>query len=269
MKVVDVTLSRFLCFSDVASIHWLEQKLIRLERPKQGGYGAKQGCINLLLQSGADIWETDSIDGNIADPGMNATDEAQLWWYEKFATETREAKSNFNAAGNATAVVAALVATASFVGPLQPPLGYGSDATNVLTFDLVQATKLSMKFFTVSNSLSFYLAIASIMLAIMPSLPMPREGLRDELERSRRTVVLAISTLLLSIISILISFASSSIAVTPHYFSLPRKGLTFYPILLGGSICLVVIFFFFLRLLRLVFTSNLKIKRFYQTYGKF
>jgi hypothetical protein len=81
----------------------------------------------------------------------------------------------------------------------------------------VQVTKLMIKVFLVNNGLSFYLAMTSIMLAIMPSLPIPKEGLVfgpcDDLKQ--RTISIAIGMLLASIISVIISFAASLLVVIP------------------------------------------------------
>jgi hypothetical protein len=228
----------------------------------------RQGCINLLLQAGADIWAKDKM-GNWADPGATASAKARLRWYERVAKETDNIRKQLNAAGTGIAVVAALVATASFVGPLQPPLSYVSMPSGPTTIDLgVQETQFMIRVFVVSNSLSFYLAIASIMLAIVPSLPIPQNGLlfgvREELQRSRKTVSIAIAMLLASIISVLISFAASSLAVVHRQ----HKGLTLYTTLAGGLACIVVIFFFSLRLLRLILTKNTFIINLYETFSR-
>jgi hypothetical protein len=87
----------------------------------------------------------------------------------------------------------------------------------IATVDVgVQVIEILIKVL-MNNSLSFYLAITSIMLAIMPSLPIPKEGLVsgpcDDLKRSQRTI--AIGMLLASIISVLISFAAFSLVVIP------------------------------------------------------
>ncbi len=217
----------------------------------------RQGCINLLLQAGADLWAKDK-NGNWADPGGRAKPQARLLWYERVAKETENIRKQLNAAGTGIAVVAALVATASFVGPLQPPLGYISMPSGPTTIDLgIEDTQFMIRVFIVSNSLSFYLAIASIMLAIVPSLPIPQDGLlfgvREELRRSRKTVTIAIAMLLASIISVLVSFAASSLAVVHRQ----HKELTLYTTLIGGLACIVVIFFFSRRLLRLIRTETL------------
>jgi len=79
----------------------------------------------------------------------------------------------------------------------------------------VQVIELMIKVFLMSNGLSFYLVMTSIMLAIMPSLPIPKEGLVfgpcDDLKQSQRTISIDIGILLASIISVLISFAASSL----------------------------------------------------------
>ncbi len=231
-------------------------------------YSAKQVCVNLLLQAGADILLTDKYK-RMADPGYWASNEARQWWYELVAKETLNIKNDLNAAGTGTAVVATLVATASFVGPLQPPLNYVAMSSGTATVDFgVQVTEVLIKIFLVSNSLSFYLAITSIMLAIMPSLPISKEGLVfgpcDDIKRSRRTISIAIGMLLASIISVLISFAASSLAVIP----LQHRGLMAYSTSIGGFICCIGIFFFFLRFLRLICPRNTFIKKLYQRIGK-
>lgn len=106
------------------------------------GYSGKQGCTNLLLQTGVDTWQKDD-DNKIADPGPEASHNEQLWWHDRIARETADTKSSLNQAGNAIDVIAALIATTSILGPLQPPLAYGSGASNLLDLDFVQATKTS------------------------------------------------------------------------------------------------------------------------------
>ncbi|CAK9204088.1 unnamed protein product [Sphagnum troendelagicum] len=236
--------------------------------PETIPYSARKACANLLLQAGADILATDD-NRCMADPGELAPNEARIWWYELVAKESLNIKNDLNAAGTGTAVVATLVATASFVGPLQPPLNYEAMSSGTATVDVgVQVTKFMIRVFLVSNGLSFYLAITSIMLAIMPSLPIPKEGLVsgpcDDLKRSRRTISIAIGMLLASIISVLISFAASSLAVIP----LQHQGLMAYSTSIGGLICCIGIFFFFLRFLRLICPQNTFIKKLYQKIGK-
>jgi len=197
----------YLHCNDFISIELLESKLQKKNLEKDSAianidninriqYSARQACANLLLQAGVDILATDK-DRHMVDPGKWASNETRIWWYELVTKQTSNIKNDLNAAGAGTAVIATLVTIASFVGPLTPPLNYVAMSSGTTTIDVgVQVTKLLIKVFLVSNGLSFYLAITSIMLAIMPSLPIPKEGLVsgpcDDLKRSRRTISITI-----------------------------------------------------------------------------
>ncbi|KAG6555153.1 hypothetical protein Mapa_003191 [Marchantia paleacea] len=227
------------------------------------GESRRQGCINLLLQAGIDIWKTNKA-GNIADPGMRASPEACSWWYEKLARETLETKQSLNAAANAVSVTAALVATASYVGPLQPPLGYvqNSDGTAALQ---IQVEYLSIRIFIVCDTVAFYVALCAIMLSLIPSLPMPHESMLDELVSTRRSVTLAVAFLILSIISIIFAFASASMAVIPNdHKSWNHRGLTMGPIVVGTFFCVLIMYMVCLRLIRLVLHKNFWFRKNYR-----
>ncbi|BBN01087.1 hypothetical protein MPTK1_2g04490 [Marchantia polymorpha subsp. ruderalis] len=227
------------------------------------GESRRQGCINLLLQSGIDIWKTNKA-GNIADPGMRASPEACSWWYERLARETLETKQSLNAAANAVSVTAALVATASYVGPLQPPLGYvqNSDGTAAMQ---IQVEYLSIRVFIVCDTVAFYVALCAIMLSLIPSLPMPHESMLDELVSTRRSVTLAVAFLILSIISIIFAFASASMAVIPNdRRSWNHRGLTMGPIVVGTFFCVLIMYMVCLRLIRLVLHQNFWFRKNYR-----
>ena len=223
---------------------------------KIASYEGREACISILVHAGVDLWQKDD-GGNFPEPGSSASSANHLSWQKLFASETLEAKKSLNEAGNAISVVAALVATASYVGPLQPPLGYAND--------FVQTSSLSIRIFMVTNSVSFYLAIASIMFAVVPSLPMPQEGIYEEWRRTRRTIGIAISLLLMSVLGVLISFAAASNAVLSEEYSWRHGGLTFYPAVVAGLVCLIGILWFFIRLLRLIFPKNVVIRHLYQS----
>ena len=205
------------------------------EDAKSTSYEEREACISVLVQAGVDVWQEDE-NGNFPDPGISASGIYQLSWQKMVASETLEAKRSLNEAGNAISVVAALVATASYVGPLQPPLGYADD--------FVQTSNLSIRIFMVTTSLSFYLAIASIMFAVVPSLPMPQEGIYEEWQRTRKTIAIAISLLLMSVLGVLISFTAASNAVVSKEYSWRHRGLTFYPAVVAGLVCLLGIILF-------------------------
>ncbi|CAM6027516.1 unnamed protein product [Sphagnum balticum] len=230
-------INHFLSFENYVNVHGLERT--GMEKSKTGkmkkegsethGYDGKKACINLLLQAGVDIWQPDT-EKNIADPGFDAPHEARLWWYDKIAKEKNRAKAKINAAGTATAVVAALIATMSFNGHFSPLTGYDADMNYHEPI-----TKFLVKVFVITNCVSFYVAMTSIMFAIVPSFPLLQEGLREELARSRNAVRNAIRALLLSIASFVVSFIFSSIAVMPN--ELKYKRLTIIPAVLGGVFC--------------------------------
>ena len=220
---------------------------------KYTSYKEREACINILVQAGVDVWEKDD-GGNFPEPGRLASSENYLSWQNMVERETLEAKKNLNEAGNAISVVAALVATASYVGPLQPPLGYVDD--------FVQTSNLSIRIFMATNSVSFYLAIASIMFAVVPSLPMPQEGIYEEWQRTRKTIGIAISLLLMAVLGVLISFTATSNSVVSEEYLWRHGGLTFY---LAGLVCLIGIMWFFTRLLRLIFPKSVMIRHLYQS----
>jgi hypothetical protein len=223
----------------------------------------RKACITMLEQAGVDIWQRD-CEHSLAEPGPEAPTGLRTWWYGIIARDISAAKKDLNDAANAISVVAALVATVSYVGPLQPPLGYGTTDPSVL--DLVQTTKLSIRVFVVSNCLSFYLAIGSILFAVVPSLPMstlPIPRLSEEWQRFKRTLGIAIFFLLMSIVGVLISFAAASNVGMADHYSWKHSGLAFYPTLFGGLVCLFGIKTCFVRLLRLVFDKNEWIRGWY------
>ena len=234
-------------------VYFWEAKVKGVENPS---YKGREACISILVQAGVDVWEKDD-GGNFPEPGRLASSENHLSWQNMVERETLEAKKSLNEAGNAISVVAALVATASYVGPLQPPLGYVDD--------FVQTSNLSIRIFMVTNSVSFYLAIASIMFAVVPSLPMPQEGIYEEWQRTRKTIGIAISLLLMSVLGILISFTTASNAVVSKEDSWRHGGLTFYPAVVAGLVCLIGIMWFFIRLLMLIFPKSVMIRKLYQS----
>ncbi|CAM6083527.1 unnamed protein product [Calypogeia fissa] len=100
--------------------------------PQEKSLGGTIGCIDLLIQAGLDM-EQPNDSGEPPRPGLSAPNELTTWWFDKLAKQSQEAKTNLAAAANAISVTAALVATASYVGPLQPPLGLSTSAEAWLT----------------------------------------------------------------------------------------------------------------------------------------
>ncbi|KAJ7568557.1 hypothetical protein O6H91_01G037800 [Diphasiastrum complanatum] len=225
---------------------------LRRSRPTPIGYSGKKGCVNLLLQAGLDIWHCDK-EGKIPNPGSNALEDSRTWWYEKLDAVTKDTNNNLTLAANAISVTAALVATASFVGPLQPPLGY---ETTYIHYEL-----FLVKVFIICVSLSFYFAVAAIMISVIPSLPLPHAPLQVELQRTQRLVLAGVCLLLVSILCVLASFAASTIVVLPKKSG--HRLLTMITAMVGELTCLVVFLLFVFRLVRLVYYKNDHVRRFY------
>ena len=219
--------------------------------------GNERNCINLLLQAGIDVW-TINEDVEAPYPGPMANSEALQWWDEKVVSEILNVKNSLSDAANATSVIAALVATASFIGPLQPPRGYDS------TSGYIRMDHMLIQIYLIGNCLSFFFSVASIITAVIPSLPMPKESMDDEVKRSQRSIRVASVLLLIAIVCILTSFSAASIAVVPFGWS--ERTVVSICILLGGVVCLVVLTLYVLRLCRLVFHQNRRVRRLYNKY---
>jgi hypothetical protein len=187
---------------DVPNVLWLDEvyESSPQVRGVKKGYSGRKVCIEILLQAGVRLWRKDT-EGRVAHPGRKISDEDFLsWWHEKIAKETLERRNSFCQAGNAISVMGVLIATASYVGPLQPP----RDSTHY--------EDVWFFMFMYCNSLSFYCAIASIMLSVVPSLPRVQELVLKESELIQMCLVSSMEALLVSVFWILISFAAASVA---------------------------------------------------------
>ncbi|KAL3678490.1 hypothetical protein R1sor_021446 [Riccia sorocarpa] len=230
------------------------------EKEERHHESRRQGCVNLLLQEGLDIWETNKS-GRIPGPGPKASPEYSLWWYEKLAHETQDQKTSFSAAATAISVTAALVATASYIGPLQPPLGYSLEDEDQIA--KIQAEVLPVRVFFVCNTFAFYLAIAAVVFSLTPSLPMPHESTHGELNRIRRSVTSALVLLILSLVAILSAFASTSIVVIPNGKRWNHGWLTASSVIVGSIGCIVALIFSCTRAVRLLCHDNSIVSRIY------
>ncbi|KAL3686182.1 hypothetical protein R1sor_004204 [Riccia sorocarpa] len=216
----------------------------------------RKGCISLLLQAGIDIWQANA-NFKIADPGENASPNFRLWWYEKLLKETQELRAGYNTAANAISVTGALVATASFVGPLQPPLGYANSTDSPdSVLETVHAEITSVRVFMVCDTLALYFALVAILLSLMPLLPRPQESMLQDLSRARRVVTASIGFLILSVVLFLVGFAAASIAVIPNEDGSYSGGLTLSSVVIGGAFSLYLFCLFLLRLRQLVFHNR-------------
>ena len=200
------------------------------EDVKNISYKEREACISVLVQAGVSVWQKDE-NNNFPDPGISTSSQYQLSWQNIVARETLEANRSLNEIGNAISVVAALVATASYVGPLQPPLGYIDN--------FVETANLSIRIYMTTNSVSFHLAIASLLFAVVLKLPIPQEEIFKVWQRTLKTIGIAISLLLMSVLGVLISFTAASNAVVSAEYSWRQRGPTFYTVLVGSLMCLI------------------------------
>ncbi|KAL2610414.1 hypothetical protein R1flu_028987 [Riccia fluitans] len=196
----------------------------------------REQTIDHLVQAGMDMWKV-NIWGNSPNPGPWASPEAKSRWNKRMEIRTLEVQARLNSAGGAISVTGALVAAASYVGPLQPPLGYDG------TSDLLQTMHLPVRIFIVCNTLSFYLAISSITLALIPSLPGQGGAMvshATELQKIQTALMIASLFLFLSILNVVMAFAAASIAVISVSESWTYGGLTLSTAAVGALVCLPV-----------------------------
>ncbi|CAM6095744.1 unnamed protein product [Calypogeia fissa] len=231
---------------------WMEKQEIL----DDSSIAERQGCINLLLQAGCDIFKINKKK-QIPYPMGSLKDKVFLsWWYKTQKEEFTTAQNNLNFATNAIAITATLVATASYVGPLQPPQGYDSNH--------IQYANAWVSIFIVCDTLSFYLAIVAIILSLISALPMPEQATMEELQRTRGMVTLAVGILLPSIFFVFLAFASSSISVMSANITSEISGiLTIVTTIIGAVLCFLAFILFIIRLLAFVFPRNSSIRRIY------
>ncbi|CAM6099699.1 unnamed protein product [Calypogeia fissa] len=166
----------------------------------------REGCIAELFGAGCGIFQ-ENHQKKVPYPGgkLTSNEEFKSWWSEKQSKDLGKTQKQCINAANAIAVTAALVATTSYVGPLQPPLSYGIDG--------IHEENVWVVTFMVCDTISFYLAIAAITLSLIPSLPMPQQAIKEKPYTAQDMVTLALTLLFPSIVFVFVAFASSSIAV--------------------------------------------------------
>ncbi|KAG6557716.1 hypothetical protein Mapa_000481 [Marchantia paleacea] len=156
-------------------------------------------------------------------------------------------------AGNTALVGAALIASVTFAGWLQPPLGYMEyqqytfpDSNIPESFAAVQQYT-SVRVFWVFNSLSFFFAVATVVCGARAVLPASSTVfIAKEVRLIRDWLVRTSILLVISIVCVLGAFGAAGFAALPPDSKYQTSmTLTF---LVGGSTCVVFLFFYFLRL---------------------
>ncbi|CAM6114453.1 unnamed protein product [Calypogeia fissa] len=111
--------------------------------------------------------------------------------------------------------------------------------------------------------MSFCLAIAAIILSLIPNLPKPPQHMKDEVRRTHRLVTISVTVLFPSIIFVLVAFTSSSIAVVSANATHIGRTLSITTASTGGFLCLVTFIISAFRLLASAFPRNKWIRRIY------
>ncbi|CAM6100228.1 unnamed protein product [Calypogeia fissa] len=218
----------------------------------------RQGCINLLLQAGCDVFKTnDNGQPPYPQGTLSSNSKFVSWWYERQAKEFDATQRTLSSAANAISVTATLVATASYVGPLQPPMGIAGDPSQI------QDANFWVRIFIFCDTMSFYFAIVAITLSLIPSIPVPQQTMKDEVQRTRWMVAMSLTILFPSIIFVLVAFVSSSIAVVSADVTATGGWLTITTASIGGFFCLLTFTLFFFRLLAFIFPRNKQVRKVY------
>ncbi|KAG6551313.1 hypothetical protein Mapa_007099 [Marchantia paleacea] len=151
-------------------------------------------------------------------------------------------------AGNTALVGAALIASVTFAGWLQPPLGY----TEYNQFDKEQFAAVeehaSVQLFWLFNSLSFFSAIATVVSGARAVLPAPQsQFIAKEVRHMRRWLVLTSFLLVLSIVCVLGAFTAAGYGTLPPISR--YQTLMTVSTVIGGIMCVGVLSVYFLRLI--------------------
>jgi hypothetical protein len=148
-------------------------------------------------------------------------------------------------AANALLVGAALIATVTFAGWLTPPLGYIPDSDFSQPFPAPPQTPESyaavknhaaVKAFWVFNSLSFFLAIATVLASAAAALPNFRHKfIGSQVKLVEKALKRATFLLVLSVFCVLGAFASAGFAVLPPLLKYDTSMII--TVSLGALIC--------------------------------
>nr|XP_024358214.1 uncharacterized protein LOC112273542 [Physcomitrium patens] len=172
------------------------------------------GCMELLLQAGLDM-NQQNVDGCAPELSGRTPEPVRQWWYEKFTKQTQEQLQNIFATANAVSITAALVATTSFAGPLRPPLGFTQDVHPDWLNGYGQFSHPTVEAFFFCDNLTFYLSMTSIILILIPYLPVAHEGILREIHVAKKSVQAAVVVLFISIVFLIAAFFCAALSIVP------------------------------------------------------
>ncbi|KAH8960378.1 hypothetical protein BDL97_06G128900 [Sphagnum fallax] len=152
-------------------------------------------------------------------------------------------------AANSLLVGAALIASVTFAGWLQPPLGYIPDYDFSQPFPAPPQTPESyaavrnhaiVKAFWVFNSLSFFFAIATVLAGADAALPnLQHDFIGRQVKSVERALIQATILLVISVVCVLGAFASAGFAVLPPLLKYDTSMII--TACLGGTICMLTL----------------------------
>ncbi|KAG0558589.1 hypothetical protein KC19_10G039900 [Ceratodon purpureus] len=136
-------------------------------------------------------------------------------------------------AANAILVGAALIASVTFASWLQPPLGYGS-----LGYADVQHNR-ALQAFWIFNCLSFYFAIATVVLGARTVLPKNSYFIKRSVEKLRVNLLVTSILLAFSVFFVIVAFGIAGCIVLNPVFTFRLYMIV--PTIFGGLVCIVSI----------------------------
>jgi hypothetical protein len=152
-------------------------------------------------------------------------------------------------AANSLLVGAALIASVTFAGWLQPPLGYIPDYDFSQPFPAPPQTPDSyaavknhaiVKAFWVLNRLSFFFAIATVLASADAALPNLQDNfIGRQVKSVERALIRATILLVISVVCVLGAFASAGFAVLPPLLKYDTSMII--TVCLGGILCMLTL----------------------------
>jgi ankyrin repeat protein len=163
-------------------------------------------------------------------------------------------------AANALLVGAALIASVTFAGWLQPPLGYTPyyDLSQPFpappgAYESYAAIKQNpkVKAFWVFNSLSFFVAIATVLAGADAAMPSLDDAFIARVVKSvRRSLIVASILLVMSVVCVLGAFASGGFAVLPPVLKYDTSMII--TVCVGGTVCMIILAKFLWKLAKAI-----------------
>jgi ankyrin repeat protein len=185
------------------------------------------------------------------DPNMKAIEKVLLERPEvkDFVDRLYRDRQVFVDAANALLVGAALIASVTFAGWLQPPLGYTPyyDFSQPFpappgAYESYAAIKQNpkVKAFWVFNSLSFFFAIATVLAGADAAMPSLDDAFIGRVVKSvRRALIVASILLVMSVVCVLGAFASGGFAVLPPVLKYDTSMII--TVFVGGTVCMIIL----------------------------